>query len=99
MAEYIQSEIQLVDVGDTISFINDINDISLKIAAKIMLNKLKECDLFCGKYDAKNGDPHYMNGISTVMEMIAHFAGDDDFEEMFLKNLIASEEKCEVDKE
>lgn len=62
-------------------------------AFKIVLNKLKEVNLFCGIYDAKNGNEHYMNGISTVMEVIAHYAGDEQFEDLFMKNMIKSEEK------
>ena len=60
-------------------------------AFQIVLNKLKECQLFCGKYDARNGNEHYMYGISTVMEVIASYAGDETFEEMFLKNMNESE--------
>lgn len=61
-------------------------------AFKMVLNKLKECNLFCGKYDAKNGNEHFMHGVSTVMEVIAHYAGDEQFEDLFLKNMINSEE-------
>lgn len=66
----------------------------LKLASQIVLDKLKECPLFCGKYDAKNGNASYMHGISTVMEVIAHYAEDEEFEEMFLKNIIKSEDKA-----
>lgn len=60
-------------------------------AFQIVLNKLKECQLFCGKYDARNGNEHFMYGISTVMEVIASYAGDETFEEMFLQNMYESE--------
>ena len=63
-----------------------------KEAFQIVLDKLKECELFCGKYDARNGNEHFMYGISTVMEVIAHHAGNEEFENMFLKNMIESEE-------
>lgn len=62
-------------------------------AFKTVLNKLKECEMLCGKYDGEHGNEHYMYGISTVMEVIANLAGDEEFEDMFLKNMIKSEEK------
>ena len=100
MAEFLQSEIQVVKPGEIVNFDGTYCEFSgrkdkiLKVAAKIVLDKLKECRLLCGIYDAKNGNEHYMYGISTVMEMIANYAGDDEFEEMFMKNMADSEEKC-----
>ena len=72
------------DIADAPSF--DDNDL-LKISAQIILDKLKECPLFCGHYDHKNGNDHFMHGVSTVMEVIANYAEDYDFEEMFLENM------------
>lgn len=60
-------------------------------AFKMVLNKLKECNLFCGKYDAKNGNENFMYGVSTVMEVIAHYAEDEEFKHTFLENMIDSE--------
>ena len=51
--------------------------------------------IFKGNYDARNGSEEFMHGISTVMEVIADRAGDDSFEDMFLKNMIASQQKAE----
>ena len=92
MAEYVQSEIKVVKPGDVLLFENPEEDV-LKNAATIVLNKLKECEVFCGKYDARNGNKHYMYGISTVMEVIANYAGDEGFEDMFLENMTKSEER------
>lgn len=58
-----------------------------KEAFRIVLNKLKECNLFYGFYDARNGSKDFMNGIYTVMEVIADYAEDEMFAEMFLKNM------------
>ena len=69
-------------------------DNNLRNASQIVLDKLKGCDLFCGKYDARNGNASYMHGISTVMEVIANYAEDEEFENMFLRNMIESEEKA-----
>lgn len=92
MAEYVQSEIKVVKPGDILLFENPEEDV-LKNAATIVLNKLKECEVFFGKYDARNGNKHYMYGVSTVMEIIANYAGDEEFEDMFLKNMTKSEER------
>ena len=67
-----------------------------KEAFQIVLNKLKECNLFCGFYDARNGKEDFMYGISTVMEVIADYAEDKMFADMFLKNMVVSEEKYNV---
>lgn len=63
---------------------------------EFVLDELMNCDLFRGKYDARNGDEHFMHGIATVMESIAYHAGDDvgdAFSDLFTKNLIESEDK------
>lgn len=82
MSDYKQSEL-----------LTKLENEILRDAAVIVLRKLKECPLLCGKYDATHSNEHYMYGISTVMEMIANYAGDDEFEDMFLKNMTKSEEK------
>lgn len=56
------------------------------------------CGLMVGKYDAKNGDKAFMHGISTVMEWIAFRVSQDtycDFNNMFIDNLIVSEQLAE----
>lgn len=66
-----------------------------KEAFEFVLNELKKCDLFVGKYDAKNGNEHFMNGVACVMESIAYRAGEDigdEFSDEFTRNLIASED-------
>ena len=50
--------------------------------------------LFAGKYDANNGDKHFMNGILTVMEYIAYKVDEEtgsEFTEKFLQNMTNSE--------
>ena len=52
--------------------------------------------LFVGKYDANNGNEHFMYGICTVMEYIAYKVDEEtgsDFSEIFSKNMINSEKK------
>lgn len=55
----------------------------LKKAYQMVFDDLYNCPMFQGKYDAINGNPHFMSGISTVMEVIANRAYDDDFAEKF----------------
>lgn len=55
----------------------------LKKAYQMVFDDLYNCPMFQGKYDAINGNPHFMSGISTVMEVIAYRAYDDDFAEEF----------------
>lgn len=100
MAGYVQSELNSVNKSDEYVFFDGTDcefsgnkeDVE-RVAFGIVLNKLKECPIFCGKYDAAHGNEHYMYGISTVMETIAHYAGDDEFAQMFLHNMLMSEDK------
>ena len=62
-------------------------------AFRIVLEELKKIPLLCGIYDARNGNEHFMYGVSTVMEIIAHNAVDEEFEDMFIKNMVNSEDK------
>lgn len=55
----------------------------LKQAYQMVFSDLRECPMFQGRYDAINGNPYFMSGISTVMEVIANRAYDDDFAENF----------------
>lgn len=65
-------------------------------AYRIVLEDLlsKNAGILNGKYDAKNGNPQFMYGVSTVMEMIAYSVNEktgDSFSEMFFKNMEKSE--------
>lgn len=55
----------------------------LKKAYQMVFNDLHNCPMFQGRYDAINGNPYFMFGIETVMEVIANRAYDDDFAEKF----------------
>ena len=55
-------------------------------------------EMFVGKYDARNGKPEFMYGVSTVMEWIAYRSGDkyavNFIDEEFVKNMIKSQKKA-----
>lgn len=55
----------------------------LKQAYRAVFADLRKCPMFQGHYDAFNGNPYFMSGIETVMEVIANRAYDDDFAENF----------------
>lgn len=71
----------------------------IREAYRIVLNDIlnKGCGMFVGEYDAKNGSVEFMHGISAVMEYLAYSICDEEgdaFSNMFIKNMIASEEKA-----
>ena len=55
----------------------------LKKAYQMVFSDLRENRMFQGYYDAINGNPHFMNGIETVMEVIANRAYDEQYAENF----------------
>ena len=68
---------------------------NLKEAYKLVFEDLKKCGMFVGKYDARNGDIHFMNGIYTVMETIAYTISEEigeEYSNLFSENIQASEE-------
>ena len=64
-------------------------------AYQMVLKDIKQCgpSLLVGEYDAKHGNSSFMHGIETVMEFIAYNAGDDEFDNMFLQNMVDSKNK------
>lgn len=63
---------------------------------KGIIEEMRECNMFNGIYNAKNGSTQFMYGISTVMECLAYRVSDeygDSFSDTFVNNLIASEQK------
>jgi hypothetical protein len=70
-----------------------------KATLKNIFEELKKCELFVGKYDAKNGDEQFMYGISTIMECLAYMIDEkygDDFSKEFIENMLTSEEKADI---
>ena len=63
-------------------------------AFRIVYNELIEYPVFAGCYDAKHGNEHYINGVNTVMSVIADYAGYlDEYEAMFDFNMQESRER------
>ena len=55
----------------------------LKQAYQMVFDDLHGRNLFQGRYDAFNGNPYFMYGIGTVMEVIAKCGFGEDFAENF----------------
>lgn len=72
-------------------------NINEKEMLKGIIEEMKECDMFKGRYDAKNGNSEFMHGILTVMECLAYRVSDeygDSFSDTFTQNLIISKQKA-----
>ena len=60
-------------------------------AYKIVYNDIlnRDIGLFLGKFDAKNGKPEFMYGISALMDFIAYESSEkdyDDFQKIWFEN-------------
>lgn len=56
---------------------------------KKIVENMRECGLFVGKFDVKNGDLHFMYGIETVMEYLTSLISKeycDEYEKEFINN-------------
>lgn len=56
---------------------------------KKIIEEMRKCDLFAGKFDAKNGNVNFMYGIETVMEYLTGLISEeyhDEFEKEFMIN-------------
>lgn len=62
----------------------------LKQAYQAVFADLRECPMFQGHYDAFNGNPYFMSGIETVMEVIANRAYDEHYAENFSNEFIGN---------
>ena len=65
---------------------------------KRIFNKMRDVELFFGKYDATNGSKQFMYGISAVMEYLAYEVSEEfyeEYQEEFLKNLEKSIDKSQ----
>lgn len=72
-------------------------NVNEKEMLKDIIEEMRECEMFEGRYDAKNGNPEFMYGISTVMECLAYMVSDEygnSFSDTFVQNLIISEQKA-----
>lgn len=69
-----------------------------KNTLKKIIEEMKECGMFIGRYDAKHGSEKFMYGVSTVMEYLAYRVSDeygDAFSDEFVNNMVESERKVE----
>lgn len=65
-----------------------LTDNEREILKKIVEN-MRKCGLFAGKFDAKNGNVHFMYGINTVMEYLTSLISEEyqgEFDKEFMTN-------------
>ena len=66
----------------------ELTDNEREVLKKIVEN-MRECGLFAGKFDAKNGDINFMYGIETVMEYLTSLISEkycDEYQKEFINN-------------
>lgn len=73
-------------------------------AYRIVYNDIlnRDIGLFVGRFDVKNGNPHFMSGISTVMEFLALECSEadyEDFQKIWFNNYQKSIDKVDDDKD
>ena len=73
-----------------------LNDNEKAVVKKVIETIMQSDGLFAGNYDAANGNPEFMFGISALLEHLA-YAVDENFgnevEDIFVKNMLKSEKK------
>lgn len=73
----------------------NLNENEKQMMRKVIETIMQNGGLFAGRYDAVNGKPEFMFGISSLLEYLAHSV-DEDFgnkiEDAFMKNMLKSEE-------
>ena len=72
----------------------NLNDNEKAVVKKVIETIMQNEGLFAGNYDAVNGNPDFMYGISSLLEYLA-YAVDETFgnkiDDAFLKNMLKSE--------
>lgn len=68
-------------------------------AYRIVYNDIlnRDIGLFLGRFDAKNGSPEFMYGVSTLMEFIALESSEtdyEDFQKIWIRNFLKSIDKA-----
>ena len=56
---------------------------------KKIVENMRECGLFVGRFDAKNGNLNFMYGIETVMEYLTSLISEeycDEYQKEFINN-------------
>lgn len=75
----------------------NLNDNEKAVVKKVIETIMQNEGLFAGNYDAVNGNPDFMYGISSLLEYLA-YAVDENFgleiDNAFLKNMLKSEKNC-----
>lgn len=72
----------------------NLNENEKQTIRKVIETIMQNGGLFAGNYDAVNGNPEFMYGISSLLEYLA-YSVDENFgnevEDAFVKNILKSE--------
>lgn len=66
------------------------------VVKEVFEEMIFDIEMFRGRYDAKNGDEHFMFGISTPLTYLAYTIDEEygkNFDAMFMKNMQKSLDK------
>ena len=72
----------------------NLNENEKQTVRKIIREIMQNGGLFAGNYDAVNGNPEFIYGISSLLEYLAYSVDENlgnEVEELFVKNMIKSE--------
>ena len=72
----------------------NLNENEKQTMRKIIRAIMQNGGLFAGNYDAVNGNPEFIYGISSLLEYLAYSVDENlgnEVEELFVKNMIKSE--------
>ena len=74
----------------------NLNENEKQTIRKVIETIMENGGLLAGNYDAVNGGPSFMYGISTLLEYLAYSVEDnfgDEVRETFIKNMLKSEKR------
>ena len=72
----------------------NLNENEKQTVRKIVRAIMQNGGFFAGNYDAVNGNPEFIYGISSLLEYLAYSVDENlgnEVEEVFIKNMIKSE--------
>ena len=79
----------------------NLNENEKQTMQNVIKTLMQNGGLFAGNYDAVNGNPEFMYGISSLLEYLA-YAVDEDFgnkvEDEFVKNMLKNEKSLDKQK-
>lgn len=76
----------------------NLNENEKQTMRKVIETIMQNDGLFAGNYDAVNGNPEFMYGISSLLEYLAYSVDENlgnEVEDIFVKNMIKSKKSLD----